>query len=220
MKTLILFLSIVCFCSFQQPDEPQFRGGKKAMDRFIAENLIYPVYSKQNCIQGTIMISFRLDKQGIVSEAHVSSGMDIDLDDEALRIIGLTSGRWDIPPSFYTSTNISIPISFRISDKTCALLSKEHIEKAVNRYKEEQEITRTITNFYSKKTNTTNAINEAAILELKKKLGYDDAYFDELILQAKNKYKQGDLVGACKDLNMVKNLGSRKADDLLQSYCK
>ncbi len=70
--------------------QPHFKGGDEALSFFLKEHLVYPDYSKQNCISGTIQVSFNVDRAGKVYGVKVYKGMGIDLDDEALRVVGLT----------------------------------------------------------------------------------------------------------------------------------
>jgi outer membrane biosynthesis protein TonB len=48
--------------------QPVLKGG---LDNFIQSNLSYPAFSYQNCIQGTIRISFKVNRLGEVYSSRV-----------------------------------------------------------------------------------------------------------------------------------------------------
>jgi len=66
---------------------PSYRGGKSAMERFIAENLTYPQDCIEENIQGTVYLSFIVEKNGTLSEIKVDKGVHELLDAEAIRIV-------------------------------------------------------------------------------------------------------------------------------------
>lgn len=200
-------------------DVPEFKGGRERLDQFIKNNLIYPEYSKFNCLQGTVLISFQLSKKGKISSSRVERGFGTDLDDEALRIIRLSSGKWTVPTSFDTTQYLTLPIAFSLKEYDCESRSKEEIKDAIAAYKARQDLTNAITNYYSRKISEKPG-EEQKILELKQQLGYDERFIDRMIRQAQQKLKQGDRESACEDFSFVKNLGSNKADKLILSNCK
>ncbi|MBC8053567.1 MAG: TonB family protein [Sphingobacteriaceae bacterium] len=202
-------------------DSPEFKGGARGLNSFITRNLIYPEYSKQNCVQGTIQISFRLDRKGGIIESRVQKGFGIDLDDEALRIIRLTSGHWKVPQSFDTTQSIVIPINFSLKEYNCAERSQEDIRTSIAAYKAHEDLSKAVINFYEKKNNGSySAADEMKILELKQQLGYDERFFDRLLRQGQQKLKQGDKYGACEDFNLIRKLGSEKSRKQLAENCR
>lgn len=219
---ILNWLLVVCLTLFDQPggDQPSFRGGKRGMQTFISQNLIYPGYSRQNCIQGTIEVSFRLGRNGQVYGSRVEKGLGVDLDDEALRIVRLSSGKWLVPAGFDTTSIMTMPVTFSLSDRGCLTQSPKDIRNAINAYRAQQELTAAITNFYSQKEKGKyTEDDEKKIMQLKEQLGYNEEYIDEVIEQAQKKLRQGDKEGACEDLRFVKKLGSSKADRLIESSC-
>jgi Ca-activated chloride channel family protein len=73
---------------------PEFIGGKTGLEAFITASLIYPQLAKENGISGTVYLSFTVDKKGNVSDIKVIRGIGGGCDEEAIRIIKLTSGKW------------------------------------------------------------------------------------------------------------------------------
>jgi hypothetical protein len=210
---MALNLSIIfwLFASvFSDETVPKLKGGE-SLQSFIKRSLIYPEYSKQYCIQGTVHVSFR----------KVQKGYGVDMDTEALRLVRLTSGLWKVPASFDTSQEIVVPINFSLREYNCEQRSPQEISDAIAAYKARENLTKAVINFYEKKSAGAYAQDdEEKIIELKDQLGYDDKFFDRLLRQAKQKLKQGDKDGACEDFNLVRQLGSDKSKTYLTESCR
>ena len=70
----------------RQPDYP---GGKKALDEFIRTNLKYPEEAIRNNIQGSVAVDFDIDIFGDVSNARIKHGIGYGCDEEAIRLVSL-----------------------------------------------------------------------------------------------------------------------------------
>lgn len=216
---LIVFL-LLLNPGFQLQEMPEFKGGQRSLLSFISRSLIYPEYSKQNCLQGTVNVDFKLNRKGKIIYSKVQKGFGTDLDDEALRIVRLTSGRWIVPAAFDTTQALTIPINFSLKEYNCETRSADETREAVAAYKARMDLTNAITNFYQKKrSGQYDEKDEQQILALKEQLGYNERFLDRLIGQAQQKIRQGDKESACEDLNFVRDLGSNKADKLLSEHC-
>ncbi|MDD2952735.1 MAG: TonB family protein [Parabacteroides sp.] len=94
---------------------PQYPGGDRELLKFIAQSVKYPVDAQQAGVQGRVICSFVVDKEGNIVEPKVVRGIDSSLDAEALRVIGTmprwTPGRQDgkVVRVLYT-----VPITFRL----------------------------------------------------------------------------------------------------------
>jgi len=202
-------------------DQPAFKGGQKSLKSFIDNNLLYPEFSKDNCLQGTIQVSFKLNKEGRIYESGIQKGFGIDLDMEALRIVRLTSGKWIMPANHDTLISLVLPVNFSLRDYKCEQRSKDEINAAINAYHARLGLDSAIYNFYDKKEQGIyDQADEARIIALKSQLGYDDKYIDRLFKQAQRKLKQGDREGACEDARMIRRLGSNKSAALIELNCK
>lgn len=215
-------LLIVWLSAFSTQDEgvPMFKGGERNLSSFISRSLIYPEYSKQNCLQGTINISFQLTRKGNIFNSKVEKGFGIDLDEEALRIVRLTTGKWIVPASFDTTQSIVIPINFSLKEYDCNRRSADDTNEAIAAYKARLDLSKAVINFYEKQgTQAYSAEDESRILALKQQLGYDDKYFNRLLKQAQQKLKQGDKEGACEDFNLIRQLGSDISRKAIAENC-
>lgn len=200
--------------------QPVFSDGHTGLDNFITSHIIYPEYSQQNCIGGTIRVSFKLDKKGNVYDAHVDQGLGIDLDDEALRVTKLTSGKWRIPGGYYGAP-IILPVVFQPNSEKCAGAGKQAVLQAIANYKILQHEQDIITNYYiAKYAGKADTTHEAEIVSLKEQLGFNDDFISRMLDEAEKKRQQGDIKAACHDWTFIRNIGSNRADGFLARYCK
>lgn len=73
--------------TFTTPEKsPQFPGGDKELYAWIAKNLRYPAECHDRNIQGRVIVSFRVMKDGSIDEVKVVRSVDPQLDGEAVRI--------------------------------------------------------------------------------------------------------------------------------------
>jgi len=214
-KIIVIFFLLLGLTLHAQP---VLKGG---LDAFINKNLSYPAYSYQNCVQGTIRISFKINSRGEVYSSSVSSGPGIDLDQEALRLIRMSSGQWKVPADYDSTYVLVAPVNFRLASEDCNRVSQQDMNKAIAVYKANQGLTDAITNYYRNKAQgKQNEAEEKKVLSLKAELGYDDEYLSKKIDEGKKKLQQKDRQGACEDFLFVKYMGSSLADDLLAKYCR
>lgn len=66
---------------------PEFEGGMKGWARFLQRNLRYPNLAQENGVQGRVMVSFVIEKDGSISDVKLISGIGSGCDEEALRVI-------------------------------------------------------------------------------------------------------------------------------------
>lgn len=215
-KLITIFFILISFGVKAQ--KPELKGG---LDAFIKKNIVYPPYSLHNCIQGIVNIGFKVNAKGEVYYAAVTSGLGIDLDEEALRLVRMSNAKWMVPKTHDTTSLLVVPVNFALSGYDCDRVSKSDIALAIKGYKDQEALTNVVTNFYkNKELGTYKAEDEISVQQIKTQLNIDDDYLDEIIKTGLKKIKQGDTQGACKDFIFVKYMGSEKANDLLLKYCK
>jgi protein TonB len=73
------------FLVVEQPAE--FDGGMAAMYKFIGKNLKYPASARRMGIEGSVFVSFIVDKAGVISDVQVVKGISADCDKEAERVV-------------------------------------------------------------------------------------------------------------------------------------
>lgn len=66
---------------------PSFPGGEAALMSYINKNIKYPSIATENGIQGRVICTFVINRDGKVTNAEVIRSVDPSLDKEALRVI-------------------------------------------------------------------------------------------------------------------------------------
>lgn len=96
---------------------PQFPTGEDGLGRFISEFLRYPSRAREEGVQGRILCSFIIRKDGTVSNVEVIDGLHNELDNEALRVLSMMP-KWT--PGKNDNENVSVkcilPIDFTIDE--------------------------------------------------------------------------------------------------------
>lgn len=214
-----LVTAVLIFISFSvKAQQPEMKGG---LANFIKSNTIYPAYSLQNCITGTVNVGFKLNSKGHIYYSTVVKGIGTDLDEEALRLIRLTNGKWTVSSKADSLALIVVPVNFSVNSRDCSYKIKAEIAMAIKAYQDEEELKKVVLNFYrNKEKGLAKPEDELKILRIKDDLNIDDEYLNAKIEMGLKKFKQGDLLGACEDFNFVKYMGSDKANSMLAKYCK
>jgi TonB family protein len=213
----VAFAFLLFLTSTVVAQQPEFKGG---LENFVTANTIYPPYALHNCIQGSIRVSFKLNTTGKVVHASITEGLGVDLDEEALRLIQLTSGKWTLPVKQDTSLLYVVPVNFKLEGYNCERKTIAEIAKAIQDYKDEKNLEEVVSNYYkNKERSDSNAADEPRILQIKRDLGIDEDYLESRLEAGLKKYKQGDKQGACKEFTFVKYMGFSKANEYLSKYC-
>ncbi len=66
---------------------PTYEGGDAALMKYIGENLKYPEEAKERGLQGRVVVSFIIEKDGSLTDVKVLRSVDRALDAEALRVV-------------------------------------------------------------------------------------------------------------------------------------
>jgi periplasmic protein TonB len=106
---------IIDFFNFSEK-MPEFPGGSDAFNNYLSQQLKYPEICIKLGIEGTVNISFIIEKDGSLSKIEVLNSIYPDLDQEAIRVL-LKSPRW-IPGENQgkkVRVKYSLPIKFVLS---------------------------------------------------------------------------------------------------------
>jgi len=68
---------------------PVFPGGEEALNKFLLENIIYPVSARKANIEGKVYTSFVIDTNGKVGEIKIINGLSNDINKEVIRVISI-----------------------------------------------------------------------------------------------------------------------------------
>ena len=109
----------------EEPDEPyifveqmpEFNGGEKALMKFLKKNTRYPESAKNANIQGSVIISVVIEKDGSIGDIKIIRGLCESCDEEAIRVIK-SMPTWI--PGRHHGVNVAviytIPIRFRAKE--------------------------------------------------------------------------------------------------------
>ncbi len=95
---------------------PEFKHKDfKDIHDFIKHHITYPKHLAKKRIEGTVYIRFIINKDGTVGKVQVVRGVHPDLDNEAARVIKLTSTHWIPGKQRGIKVNVSytIPVKFK-----------------------------------------------------------------------------------------------------------
>lgn len=100
---------------FPFEEMPEFIGGEEEMYKYLQKNIIYPKAARKKGIQGIVVISFIVEKDGIIEEAEVLNSIDKLIDDAALNVVknmpSWKPGKQDGVP---VRVSFNLPISFKL----------------------------------------------------------------------------------------------------------
>jgi TonB family protein len=98
---------------------PSYPGGIDAMTAFLVSNIKYPEEAKKKGIQGTVFVTYVVEKDGSVTNVKVLRGIELSCDTEAARVVsampkwnpGLNEDKAPVRVQF------NLPIKFKLDEK-------------------------------------------------------------------------------------------------------
>lgn len=69
--------------------QAEFPGGFEALGKFLSKNMKYPAVARRMGTEGSVFVSFVIDREGNISDLQVIKGLSAECDKEAMRVIGL-----------------------------------------------------------------------------------------------------------------------------------
>ncbi len=95
--------------------EPQYPGGHKSLDKFISQNLKYPVPALHQKIEGAVHMSYNIHFDGSVNNIRVMDGIGFGCNEEAIRLVSLLKYKpWKNRGGVRVSVSKKIVIHFRL----------------------------------------------------------------------------------------------------------
>jgi TonB family protein len=97
---------------------PQFRGGVEGFGRYLSNHIQYPDFARERNIQGQVILSFVVEKDGKLTDIKVSKSVAPILDEEATRVLK-NSPKWIPGTSMGSPVRVyfSVPVNFALSGK-------------------------------------------------------------------------------------------------------
>jgi protein TonB len=97
-------------------DMPEYPGGMEAMMKFVAENLKYPQQMQKEKVEGRVLLSFVVEKDGSVTNIEEVKSPHPVLTEEAIRVVKLMP-KWKPGKQDGKEVRVqfNLPITFRLN---------------------------------------------------------------------------------------------------------
>lgn len=94
---------------------PHFPGGAAALQAFLSSNTKYPVVAQENGVQGRVIVSFVVERDGSITDVRVVRSVDPSLDREASRVVR-SMPRWSPGKQNGSAVRVkyTVPVVFRL----------------------------------------------------------------------------------------------------------
>ena len=94
---------------------PHFPGGAAALQAFLSSNTKYPVVAQENGVQGRVIVSFVVERDGSITDVRVVRSVDPSLDREATRVVK-SMPRWSPGKQNGSAVRVkyTVPVVFRL----------------------------------------------------------------------------------------------------------
>jgi len=94
---------------------PQFKGGDAALMDYLNKNIKYPVIAEENGIQGRVVTTFVVERDGSITDVKVIKSVDPSLDKEAVRVVK-SMPKWNPGKQNGSAVRVkfTLPVTFRL----------------------------------------------------------------------------------------------------------
>ena len=94
---------------------PSFPGGSAALMSYLSSNTKYPVVAQENGVQGRVIVSFVVERDGSISDVKVARSVDPSLDREAQRVVK-SMPKWKPGKQNGSTVRVkyTVPVVFRL----------------------------------------------------------------------------------------------------------
>ncbi len=94
---------------------PSFPGGDAALMRYLSDNINYPAVAAENGVQGRVVLSFIVERDGHITDVNILRSVDPSLDREAIRVVK-SMPRWIPGKQNGQSVRVKykLPVTFRL----------------------------------------------------------------------------------------------------------
>lgn len=95
-----------------------FPGGQTALASWLSENLKYPQECIDKKIEGEVIVSFIVERDGTITGVRLEQSVDSKLDAEAKRVVGVMP-HWvaAVMNGATTRSRLMLPINFKLPSK-------------------------------------------------------------------------------------------------------
>lgn len=93
---------------------PSYSGGELARLKFLNENIKYPQLARETGIQGTVYLTFVVERDGSVSDIRVLRGVGGGCDEEAIRVLNAMP-KWNPGKQRGKPVRVQFSMSFKFT---------------------------------------------------------------------------------------------------------
>ena len=98
-------------------ESPEFPGGMNALQEYLRKNMIYPDSCHENNIQGRVIVTFIVEKDGSITKPEVIKSVNRLFDAEALRLVSkMPKWKPGRQGGEVHRVKYNIPVNFRLND--------------------------------------------------------------------------------------------------------
>ena len=97
---------------------PEYPGGVNEMMKFLSENIKYPMSAKENGISGKVLVTFVVEKNGLITNIKILRGIGGGCDEEAIRVLKLMP-KWKPGTQRGQAVRVqyNVPIKFTLDEE-------------------------------------------------------------------------------------------------------
>ena len=94
---------------------PSFPGGQAALFEWLSKNIKYPVVAEENGVQGRVIVTFVVERNGSITDVQVVKSVDPSLDKEAVRVVKAMP-HWITGKQNGSAVRVkfTVPVTFRL----------------------------------------------------------------------------------------------------------
>jgi TonB family protein len=92
-----------------------FMDGMRGFAKHLQKNLLFPADAQRSGAQGTVLVEFKVCTDGTLCDYAITQSVSKSLNQEAIRVVKLTSGKWKSGKSrgIPVSTKFTLPVTFQ-----------------------------------------------------------------------------------------------------------
>lgn len=98
---------------------PEFPGGSVGLMKWLSDNVKYPAKAEEGGIQGRVVCTFVIERDGSVTDVRVARSIDPLLDSEAVRVLSKMP-KWNPGTQGGKPVRVkyTVPVTFRLAGDT------------------------------------------------------------------------------------------------------
>jgi TonB family protein len=102
----------------EDPSEAfKFKNADEDLGKFLAANIVYPVEAIHNNVQGKVFVTFVVTTDESLKDIRILKGFYKPCDDEALRVVAATEGKWKagVQGGKLVNVRMNVPIAYKLT---------------------------------------------------------------------------------------------------------